>query len=65
MIFVGGIGRNATEAAGELATDPKYLKGILSTAPANWQKKNLQIVFETPVDRGNQGPPHILATHFW
>jgi hypothetical protein len=65
MVFVGGIGRNATIAGGELVTDPKYLKGILSTAPANWPKKNLQIVFETAVDRGNQGPPHVLATHFW
>jgi hypothetical protein len=65
MVFVGGVERNSTLSSGELVSDSKYLKEALSTAPANWAKKNIQIVFETPIIQGDPGPPHVLATHFW
>jgi hypothetical protein len=65
MVFVGGIERSGTLSAGELITDSKYLGESLSTAPSNWAKKNIQIVFETSIIQGEPGPPHVLATHFW
>ena len=65
VVVVGGMGRDATIAAGEFVTDPRYLEMLASRAPRNWERKNLQVVLATDVVNGNTGPPRILATHFW
>ena len=65
IVVVGGMGRDATVAAGEFVTDPKYLEMLASRAPRNWGRKNLQVVLAADVVNGNTGPPRILATYFW
>jgi len=65
VVVVGGMGRDATIAAGEFVTEPRYLEMLASRAPRNWARMNLQVVLATDVVNGNTGPPHILATYFW
>lgn len=64
MVMVGGILGYGTLAAGEFLSDPKYMSA-LAQAPAGWQKKNLQIVLETEVIKGNSGPPKVAAFYAW
>jgi hypothetical protein len=65
VVVVGGMGRDATIAAGEFVTDPKYLGMLADRAPAHWERKNLQVLIGTDVVNGNTGPPQIIATYFW
>jgi len=65
VVVVGGMGRDATVAAGEFVTEPRYMEMLASRAPRNWERKNLQVVLATDVVNGNTGPPRILATYFW
>jgi hypothetical protein len=65
VVVVGGMGRDATIAAGEFVTTPRYLEMLASRAPRHWERKNLQVVLATDVINGNTGPPRILATYFW
>jgi hypothetical protein len=65
VVVVGGMGRDATIAAGEFVTDPKYLGMLADRAPAHWERKNLQVLIGTDIVNGNTGPPQIIATYFW
>jgi hypothetical protein len=65
LIATAGIGEHATQAAGELVSRPEYLAEALRTAPAGWQKKNLQVVVQTSVIDNVAGPPRVIATYFW
>lgn len=65
IVMVGGLWGTGTVAAGEFLSDPKYLEAFGSKAPAGWEKKNIQIVLETEVIRGNSGPPKLVAFHAW
>jgi len=65
VVIVGGMGRDATIAAGEFVTDPKYLGMLADRAPAHWERKNLQVLIGTDIVNGNTGPPQIIATYFW
>jgi len=39
------------------------VRDVNSELPADWRKKNLQIVMRLPVVRGTPGRPRVLATH--
>jgi hypothetical protein len=65
ILTAAGISRCATSAAGELLTSPESLSEAIKLAPEGWEKKNIQIVFSTPVVNGNAGPPKPLAVHVW
>ncbi len=65
VVTVAGMGKDGTTAAGEFVTDPRYLKTLASTAPADWASKNMQVVIATKVINGNSGPPRVLATYYW
>jgi len=60
-----GVDCCASFAAGELLTSPEYLGEALKNAPDGWEKKNIQIVFSTPVVAGNPGPPKFVALYVW
>jgi hypothetical protein len=64
-ITVAGIGPKGTQAAGEFASNAQYLSEGLQSAPANWQKDNLEIVVQTTVTDSVAGPPHAVAAYFW
>ncbi len=65
VIILAGLGKEGTTAAGEFATQPKYLALLDQRAPKGWDKRNLQIVISTEVINGNSGPPVIVAIHCW
>ena len=65
LYAVAGITGAGCQAAGEVISRQEYLTAALRTAPPDWPKKNLQIVFQTNVIDCVAGPPHIVATCFW
>lgn len=65
VVVASGIASYGTIAAGEFLTNPKHLAMLSRQAPSGWDRKNLQVVFQTKVFNGNSGPPQILAIHVW
>jgi hypothetical protein len=63
--MLGGIAQYGTDAAAEFVTDPGYFQQALEHAPADWSKKNIQVVLSTKVLSGVGGPPTVLAVHVW
>jgi hypothetical protein len=41
------------------------LEELASRLPANWVRRNLQVIIATTVINGQPGPPRILATEVW
>jgi hypothetical protein len=64
-VVVAGIGRGGTVAAGEFLVDEHRMDEMLKQLPADWQKKNIEVVLETQVIQGRSGPPRIRAVYFW
>jgi len=64
-VTAAGIGGMGTQAAAEFISKPEYLEECLRSAPANWQKKNLEVILETTVTDSVPGPPHVVASYFW
>lgn len=65
VIIAAGLNRYATSAAGELISSADAFDEALRQAPPDWYRKNIQIVFSTPVVEGNAGPPSVVALHVW
>jgi len=65
IITVAGIAATGSDAAGQFISNPEYLAEGLRGAPADWPKKNMQVVVRTDITNGMAGPPHDVATHFW
>lgn len=65
VVLAAGITYHGTQAAGEFLTNESYFTGALRNAPADWARKNLQIVLSTQVVSGAAGPPKVLAIHVW
>lgn len=65
VVVASGIASYGTIAAGEFLTNPKHLAMLARQAPKGWERKSLQVVFQTRVLNGNAGPPQILAIHLW
>jgi len=65
VVIAAGLTKFGTGAAGELLTDPQYLQSVARTAPKDWDRKNIQIVFATKLVGESSGPPRIIATYFW
>ena len=54
-----------TLAAGDFLTHGAYMRQAFQHSPADWYRKNIQVVIKAPVVRGTAGPPQVLATYFW
>ncbi len=65
VIIAAGLTQYGTMGAGEFLTNPEYFSEAARRLPADWQKKNLQIVLRVPVVNHTSGRPRILATHLW
>jgi hypothetical protein len=76
LVEVAGITQYGTEAAGDLVTNPdlmtEALRGPgasadkrLQQVPADWQKKNLQLVLRVKVIAGAPTPPKLVGRYFW
>jgi hypothetical protein len=64
-VIVAGIGPKGTQAAGEFASSARNMEEGLTNAPAEWQKRNLEILLQTTVTDSVSGPPHVIATYAW
>ena len=65
VVVAAGLGVYGTLAAGEMLSNEFYLQQLVSHAPRDWAKMNLEAVISTQVINGNSGPPRVLETHFW
>lgn len=65
VVIAAGITHYGTHAAGEFLTNQAYFSEALSQAPRDWYRKNMQVVLSTKVISGANGPPKVLAAHFW
>jgi len=65
VIVVAGLYGFGTEAAGRLLTDAHQMELLTGHVPAQWEKKNLQIVISTEVIDRTPGPARVLATYSW
>jgi hypothetical protein len=65
VVVIAGLTKDGTTAAGEFATEERYLQALARVAPAGWERKNFQVVISTEIIDGNPGPPRIVATNFW
>lgn len=64
-VVAAGTGRGGTVAAGEFLVDARRMDEMLSHAPRDWAKKNIEVVLETQVIQGRSGPPRVTAVHVW
>ncbi len=65
LVIVAGIKSYSTQAAGEFVTSPEYLQAALQSISPDWDKKNMQIILQTPVTDGLPGPPQVVASYVW
>lgn len=64
-VLAGGLTGYGTQAAGEFLSEPSYMEAFAATAPAGWERRNVQIVIKTKVIRGNCGPPVVIDKYLW
>lgn len=65
VLIVAGIKSYGTQAAAEFLSSPEYLQSALQTASPDWERKNMQILLQTPVTDGLPGSPQVVATYVW
>jgi hypothetical protein len=65
LISAAGITQYGTRAAGEFLTTSTLLKEALAGAPADWPRKNIQVLLRTTVYRGTPATPTVVASQVW
>jgi hypothetical protein len=65
VVIVAGIKSYSTQAAGEFVTSPGYLQAGLQSVSPDWDKRNVQIILQTPVTDGLPGTPQVVASYVW
>jgi hypothetical protein len=64
-VVAAGITSSGTQSAGEFVSNPDFLEKGLRTVPADWQKKNMELVLQTTVTDSTAGPPQVVAAYYW
>ena len=64
-VIAAGLTSSGTQAAGEFVSNRDFLEKGLRAVPAEWQKKNLELVLETTVTDSTPGPPQLIAAYAW
>lgn len=64
-VIAAGLTSSGTQAAGEFVSNRNFLEKGLRTVPADWQKKNLELVLQTTVTDSTPGPPQVIAIYSW
>jgi hypothetical protein len=65
LITVAGIGSYGTEKAADFLTNPRELAELEQSAPAGWQKRNMQFVLRVKLQNGVVESAGIVATQCW
>ena len=64
-VVAAGITSSGTQSAGEFVSNPDFLEKGLRPVPADWQKKNMELVLQTTVTDSTAGPPQVVAAYYW
>ena len=64
-VTIAGIEGPGTQAAAELVANPLYLSEALRDAPADWEKRNMEMVLQTTITDLVPGPARVVASYFW
>jgi len=64
-VIAAGLTSSGTQAAGEFVSNRDFLEKGLRALPAEWQKKNLELVLGTTVTDTTPGPPRLIAAYAW
>ena len=64
-VTVAGLDGKGTQAAAEFVSNSEFLEKGLRDAPADWKKKNLELVLQTSITDSIAGPPHVVAAYYW
>ena len=65
LILLAGITQYGTEAAADLVSSPSRLQEAVRGLPADWPKKNVQLVLHTRVISGETAAPQVVASYVW
>lgn len=65
LILLAGITQYGTEAAADLVSSPSRLQEAMRGLPADWPKRNVQLILHTRVISGETAAPQVIATHVW
>jgi hypothetical protein len=50
---------------GEFLTSVPLMKDALAKVPADWPRRNVQVLLHINVYKGTPGPPKVVASHVW
>ena len=64
-VIAAGVGANGEMAAADFLTTPAYFKQFAEGAPRDWEDRNMEIILETQMINGTNGPPKVVTTYFW
>jgi hypothetical protein len=65
VILIVGLDPRDTQAAVEFLTDERLFEKFSSTAPADWTRKNVQIVLHERIFGNSPGSLNVVASHIW
>ena len=65
MIITAGLTQFGTEAAGRFVADSKRVDETLRKVGANWQRRNLEMVFHAKVIGNAPSASELIAWHIW
>jgi len=65
VVLAGGINGYGTLAVSEFLSNSRYFQDLLAQAPRGWEKRQMEIVVSVDVISGSNGPPKLVAAHFW
>lgn len=65
LITVAGITQSGTRAAAEFITSPELVQALATSAPKDWESKNLELVLQTKVVNDIPTNPTLVASRYW
>jgi hypothetical protein len=65
VVLAAGLSHFGTQVAGEILTNPVYLRRALHNAPSDWEKRNMQLLFRVEVFGNTAATPTLEASTFW
>lgn len=65
VIAIAGSTSYGTLAGADFLTHARYMQEAFHAAPANWYRKNIQVILKASVVGDSPGPPAVIATYFW
>lgn len=66
FLFMGaGLTQYGTEEAGRILANPSELTPLLNRLPADWPRRNVELVLHSQVVGDAPTPPNLIASHVW